>query len=284
MRAQVLVAAALLGLGAAPAAAQRAIALAPLLTLGSEDTSQAAGAATAQLERALAQVAGAPPIAAAQVTAALKRARRPGVAACDGELPCLAEAGRAVSADVLVTGQLGGIGEARVVYLSAVDTATAKELGSTTWSADPTDSAEAAVVRLLAPAQYVGALRLELPLPSASVYINGKKHAVRGDEPLSLPVGTHALRVTSPEVRDFVRFVDVRYRQTTTVAVELKPLPVVQRDVATAADRHRRGQGQARPWYQSWWAVAGGAGALALAAGMVTYFIADDFSPDVTLP
>ena len=266
------------------ALAQRLVAVAPLATLGSEDTSQGAQAVTAQLERAVAGLPGTTAMTAAQVAAVLKRAKRQGPAGCDGELACVADLGRVVGAAVLITGQLGGLGEARVVYLSAVDTASGKELGSTTWSTGEGDSAAAAVVRLLAPAQYVGKLQLRLSVPSATVYVNGVKLPPSAGGAHVLPVGTHALRVTHPEARDFVRFVDLRFGETTEVEVTLTPLPVVQREVTErrkSPGSERSGQ---RRWFGSWWAVAGGAALLAAVAGTVTYVLADDFSPDVTLP
>lgn len=266
---------------ARPAAAQRVVALAPLSTLGSEDTSNPAQGAGAELERAIAALPATTLLGAAQVTASLRRQKRAGVAACDGERGCIAELGRALGAAVLVTGQLGGIGEARIVYLEAIECATGKEVGSTTWTPGPDDPAAAVVARLLAPQSYQGRLRLRLPRPGAQVFVNGSR-LPSGTEHV-LPVGTHALRVTHPEVRDFVRFVEISYGKVTEVEVALTPLPVVQRDLAARGGPGALEQG-ARPWYRRWWAVAGGATVIAVAAGLISYGLTEDFSPDVTLP
>ncbi|MBK7539339.1 MAG: hypothetical protein IPI49_29060 [Myxococcales bacterium] len=163
-----------------------------------------------------------------------------------------------------------------------MDTTTGKELGSTTWSTGQGDSAAAAVVRLLAPAEYVGKLQLRLPIQSAVIYVNGRKLLASASGTHSLPVGTHALRVTHPEVRDFVRFVDISYGAVTQVDVVLTPLPVVQHDVEARQAAARADS--RRPWYRTWWAVAGGAGLAAVLAGVVTYSLTDNFDPDVTLP
>lgn len=282
------VVAALLLLGALSSAsfAQRAIALAPLATMGNEDTSSSARVTTAELERAISSLPGSKLITSAQLSAALKRAKRPALASCDDELSCVAEAGQAIGAQVVVTGQSGGLGEARVIYLRAVDTAARKELGSTTWTAGPGDSAAAAIARLLNPSGYTGKLsltvRAEGAAVPATVYVNGKLLGSSTVGSFNLAVGTQALRVTNPEYRDFVRFVEIPYATTTAVDVELSPLPVVQRDVSGRLVV--RGPVEPSPWYRSWWAIAGGATALAVIAGVVAYSMQDDFSPDVTLP
>lgn len=265
----------------APVAAQRVVALAPLSTLGSEDTSNPALGASAELERAIAALPSTSLLTAGQVTAALRRLKRPAVATCEGDRPCVAELGRAVGAAVLVTGQLGGIGDARIVYLEAIDCATGKELGSTTWALGEADPAAAAVARLLAPQTHVGTLRVRSPIPAAQIFVDGTRLPSGPEHPLS--VGTHALRVTHPEVRDFVRFIEISYGKVTEVEVTLSPLPVVQRDLASRGAGAGRNPSE-RPWYGRWWAVAGGATALAVAAGVVAYALTDGFSPDVTLP
>ena len=280
------VALATLGLAAGSASAQRAIALAPLATMGNEDTSSSARATSAELERAIAALPATKLISPAQLSAALKRAKRPALASCDGELLCVAEAGQAAGAQIVVTGQSGGLGEARVIYLRAVDTAARKELGSTTWTAGPGDSGAAAITRLLDPAGYTGKLALTVMAQGsavpATVYVNGKRLGSSTTGAFTLPIGTKALRVTNPEYRDFVRFVDITYAATTSVDVELSPLPVVQRDVT--GHLVSTGPREPSPWYRSWWAIAGGATALAVIAGAIAYSTTDGFDPDVTLP
>jgi hypothetical protein len=323
-----LIALAAVALAAAPAQAQpqppppaqplpraaRAVALAPLATMGSDDTSAVAQANAAALEKALAALPATRVISPGQMAQAIKRARKPGLAACDGELGCIAELGKLAGATVVITGQSGGLGDARVIYLRAVDTASAKEMGSTTWttggarSAGAGDSAAAAIARLLTPAAYTGRLLLTLTVRDATVYINGKRLGPVGKPlppaaapmspgasqgPAAAPsvsaayavaVGTHALRVTHPEYRDFVRFVDVSYGATTEVPVTLTPLPIVQRDLAARGSAATSSAPAAAPWYGRWWAVAGGAAALAVLAGVITYSVSDGFEPDLTLP
>jgi PEGA domain len=264
------------------------IALAPLATMGSEDTSAAARANAAALEKALAALPSSRVISAATVATSIKRAKRPALLACDGEHACILELGQLTSAQVVVTSQSGGLGDARVLYLRAVDVASGKELGSTTWTTGEGDSAAAAVARLLAPSTYSGRLGLSTSVKNATVYVNGKKLGTTATESYLLPVGTHALRVTHPELRDFVRFVDIRYGATTQVIVALQPLPVVQRDLAlhggSSAGADATSSSSSRPWYRRWWAIAGGAVVLGVVAGTVTYAVSDGFDPDVTVP
>jgi PEGA domain len=221
-------------------------------------------------------------VSASQVALTIKRSKRPILAGCDGDSACIVELGRLLGATVVVTGQSGGLGDARVIYLSAVDVVTGKEIGSTTWTTGSADSATAAVVRLLSPGSYTGTLKLITEVKNATIYVNGRPLGTSSVASFSLPVGTHALRVTHPEFRDFVRFVDVGFDRATEVAVTLQPLPVVQRDLA-----RRRGLGAAespRSWHRQWWVVVAGAAVIAIVAGTAAYYRADNFDPEVTLP
>ncbi|HSK02127.1 MAG TPA: hypothetical protein VK932_12835, partial [Kofleriaceae bacterium] len=91
-------------LASAPARADRAdriVAIAPLSTLGAEDTSAETRKLTAQIEAAAAALPGTKVVAAAQVADAIRRATRPQLKACEGAAACLAELGRLVGAGVV---------------------------------------------------------------------------------------------------------------------------------------------------------------------------------------
>jgi PEGA domain len=263
-------------------AADRVIALTPLATLGSADTSSSGLAIVAQLEQAIASLPATSMMGLSQVALSVKRLKRQGFAGCEGDLACVAELGVLIGAAVVVTGQVGGLGDARVIYLSAVDTSSGREIGSTTWTPGADDSAAAALIRMLFPAQYTGQLRVLSNVKDALIYVNGNRLGAASAPGYTLPVGTHALRVTHPESRDFVRFVDIRYAAVTEVTVTLQPLPVVQRDLsrrpsAAASEPAHHG-------FRRWWIIAAGAVGLAALAGAVAYYQADDFEPDITLP
>lgn len=275
MLARAVVAAAILA--SAPAHADRTVAIAPLSTLGTEDTSASTRKLTAQIEQATASLRGTQIISAAQVADAIQRAKRPHLKACEGEPACLAELGKLVGAQIVIAGEVGGLGEAKIVYLGAIDVASGKELRSTTLAAGTagTDGGpQGAVIRLLDPERYRGTLRFAIDVTGATVYVNGARIPVapRGD--VSLPVGTHAVRITHPEYRDFVRFIDVAYGATTDVPVAMQQYSVVERDVrgnpiprATSVDP---------PWYRRWYTVGGGAVALAAITGLVVWAIVQE--------
>ena len=194
----------------APARGAEPVALAPLETLGNQ--SKVARNLQARIARALAGVAGFEVVDGRKVRRALSR--KPTLRACDGKARCLAELGRTVAARYVVYGEVGGLGQVQIVYLKVIDVNGRKELRSTTvdLGADDRDrQARAAAVRLLAPERYRGTLALAVDVEGASIYVDGKRIARSPSDPIALPVGTHALRVTHPEFRDFVRFVDVAF-------------------------------------------------------------------------
>ncbi len=267
-----IIAAALL-LASAPARAERTVAVAPLSTLGAEDTSAETRKLTAQIEAAVAGLGDTKVVSAAQVADAIRRARRPQLKACEGDAGCLAELGRLVGAQVVIAGEVGGLGDAKVIYLGATDVGAAKELRSTTLAiggARQDDGGpEGAVVRLLEPDRYRGALRFAIDVTGATVYVNGTKVALSGKGELPLPVGTQAVRVTHPEYHDFVRFIDVTYRKTADVAVTMQQYPIVRRDLQ---GRPIDGSGVVHvdpPWWRRWYVVGPAAVGLAIVTGVV---------------
>lgn len=278
LSARLLAAAGVLTAIAAPARAQRVervVAVAPLTTLGSEDSSPATRALTAQIEAALAAVPGTRVIRAAQVAAAVRAARRPALRACEGEPACLAGVGALVGAELVVAGEVGGVGDARIAYLAAVEVAGARELRSTTLAlaargqpaAD--DGARGAAVRLLDPAAYRGALQLAVDVAGATIFVDGARTTPDRSGEIPLAVGTHAVRVTHPAYRDFVRFLDVRFATTTAVPVALQQFPVVARDLRGDPVSRDRVIVDPPPWWRRWYVVAPGAVGLAVATAVV---------------
>ncbi|MCE9574986.1 MAG: PEGA domain-containing protein [Deltaproteobacteria bacterium] len=273
------------------AAAPRTVALVPLATLGNEATSASSKKVTADLEAALGAVAGVKIVGTAAVADAIKKAKRAQLKACDGEAGCLAEVGKLVGANLVVYGEIGGLGEVQVVYLEAIDVSTGKEARSTTLSlgsADDGGGARGAAVRLLAPERYLGKLAITVDIAGATVFVDGKR---LGKSPLAaveLPVGSHAVRVTHPEYRDFVRFVDVPYDAAAPVKVDLQQFPIVERDLASKAgqatlrEHLRFVPGGRPPWYRHWYVLAGFGAVLAVGAGTAAALSAGGPSADHT--
>jgi hypothetical protein len=221
-------------------------------------------------------------VSAAQVADAIKKAKKPQLRSCEGEAGCLAELGKLVGAQVVIAGQVGGLGESRVVYLGATDVATAKELRSTTLAfgtkPDP-NAPTGAVIRLLEPDRYRGNLHLAIDAAGSTVYVNGSKVTLSGKGELALPVGTQAIRVTHPQYRDFVRFVDVQFGQTTEVAVAMKQYPIIQRDVQGNPISRDKITYVDPPVWRRWYVVGPAAVGLMIVTAIIVGKIAQDI-PD----
>ncbi|MGE3545026.1 MAG: PEGA domain-containing protein, partial [Kofleriaceae bacterium] len=194
---------------------------------------------------------------------------------------CLAEIGKLVGAGVVIDGEVGGLGESKVVYLGATDVATARELRSTTLSVGTGSNggAPAAAVRLLEPDRYRGTLRFAVDVTGATVYVNGTKTKLTPAHEVSLPVGTHAVRVTHPEYHDFVRFIDVPYGKISEVAVTMKQYPIIEHDLQGRPLRGDRDGGADPPLWRRWYVIVPSAVALAVISGVIVGALVHDF-PD----
>jgi hypothetical protein len=272
------------------AAAPHTIVVAPLSALGTEDTSASAKQIQTDLEKAVAGVDGAKVITSKEALAAIKKAKKPELRVCENDLACLASLGKLVGADLVIAGEAGGLGEVKVVYLELVDVATAKEVRNTTLETDDVAGGGSlgAAYRLLAPDEYTGTTTLTVDTKGATIYVDGKR---LGKSPLPaapLAVGTHALRVTHPDYRDFVRFVDVGFHADTAIDVKLQEFPVISTEI--------KGTGPAlpasnityidhpTPWYRKWWSVAVFSGIVVIATAATAGVIADGVDADTVRP
>jgi hypothetical protein len=265
---------------ASVAHADRVVALAPLSTLGAEDTSASTKKLVGQIEAAVAGLPGTKVVPAAQVADAIKKAKKPQLKACEGDPGCLAEVGKLVGAQIVIAGEIGGLGDSKVVYLGATDVTTAKELRSTTLSFGPKadDTAASAAVRLLDPDKYMGQVHFTLDVSGATIYVNGSVVKPQNGA-LPLRVGTQAVRVTHPQYRDFVRFVDVGYGKTTEVAVGMQQYPIVEHDIKGNPINRDRIDYVDPPMWRRWYVVAPAVAALAIVVGAIFYDRAHSF-PD----
>ncbi len=273
------IALATLGGLAGAARADQVVAVAPLSTLGAEDTSASMKTVTAQLEQALGALGGTKVVTAAQVADAIRTSRNAHLKVCEGEAACLAELGRLVAANIVIAGQVGGLGDAKIIYLSATDVATGKELRSTTLSvgskADVTGPS-GAVIRLLDPDRYRGTLHFVIDVTGATVFVNGTKAKLSASNDLLLPVGTQAVRVTHPEYRDFVRFIDVPFGKTTDVAIGMTQYPIVQRDIQGNPINRDKINYTDPPLWRRWYVVGPAAVGLAIVTGIIVGYAAHD--------
>ncbi len=265
---------------AGTAHADRVVALAPLSTLGTEDTSASTKQLTGQIELALGTLPGTKVVTAAQVADAIKKAKKPLLRMCEREPGCLAELGKLVGATIVIDGEVGGLGESKIVYLGATDVASGKELRSTTLQVGAKDDGggpNGAAVRLLEPDRYRGTLHFVIDVNGATVYVNGSRTAVSKIGDLALPVGTQAVRVTHPEYRDFVKFIDVPYNQTTDVVVGMTQYPIIQHDLQGKPISTDRITYVDPPWYRRPIAVGVGATVLLVATAIIVANVVHSF-------
>lgn len=263
----------------AAARAERVVAIAPLSTLGAEDTSAGTRKLIGQIEAAVAALPGTRVVRAQQVSDAIKRAHKPQLRACEGDAGCLTELAGLVGAQIVISGEVGGLGDSRVVYLAATE--NGRELRSTTLAVggarDEGGGPTGAAVRLLDPDGYRGTLRFAIDVPGATVYVNGSKARLSPRGELVLPVGTQAVRVTHPEYHDFVRFIDVAFGKTTDVAVGLQQYPIIRHDVAGKPISRDRVEYIEPPLWRRWYVVGPAAIGVAIVTGIVVGYAVHQF-------
>ncbi|MBK9035999.1 MAG: PEGA domain-containing protein [Myxococcales bacterium] len=249
---------------AAQPAPTATIAVAPMTMLGAEDTS----ATGRQFEAKLASEISALGVAARVVTAAdvveaTRKAKKPHLRACDGDAGCLAELGSLLGVSTVVFGEVGGLGDVQVLSLGAIDVASKKEQRRVRVSLGEASEGgvAGAVTRLLDPDKFLGDLQLKVSVDGASIYVDGKRLGKSPTPLVRLPVGPHALRITHPEHRDYVRFVDIGFGAATTVEVALEQFASVESSVESTDKPKPSGPityvDKPARWYRTWWAVAG---------------------------
>jgi hypothetical protein len=239
---------------AAPASA-RTVVLAPLGGLGIP-TSEA-GKVQRWIEAALAGIPHHRWLSAGRLAKLLRQQKHVG---CESQPSCLGGLARVVGAEHVVAGEVGSLGGGYMIYLRLID-AAGKVVRSESAVLDPNqglrDAARALTYRLLLPERYSGTIKLKVDVANAWIYIDGRRVASSPSQPLrSIPVGTHALRVTHEAYRDFVRFVTVGFDEEVEVEVRLSAFPV------KAGEMRLVDPGQDKPladhelpWYRRWWAV-----------------------------
>jgi hypothetical protein len=213
-------------------------------------------------------------VAGAEVTDAIKKAKKPLLRACDGNADCLADLGKLMGASHVVFGEVGGLGDVQVIYLLLVDANSGKEVrrAQVQMAVAEQGGIKGGAVRLVDPERFTGRLVINTPVKDAVIYVDGRRVGKSPAPATPLPVGPHALRVTHPEHRDFVRFVEIGFDKDTPVAVELTPYAAIDTELGVTDDGKPKSnvtyvEGKPR-WYREWWAIAG-FGAVALTGAIV---------------
>jgi hypothetical protein len=265
---------------ASHALADRVVAITPLSTMGAEDKSAPTKKLLGQIEQAIAALPGTKLVNAVAVSAAIDKAKKPQLKQCESDPACLSELGKLVGAQLVITGEIGGLGDSRVVYLNATDVGASRELRSTTLAIGGTaaaDTPEGAAIRLLDPDRYRGTVKFAFDVAGATVLVNGTKVQLSPAKEIPLPVGTQAITVTHPQYHNFVKFVDVEYGRTTTVDVNMKQYPIVEHDIQGKPIGTDTVRYVDPPWYRRPVFYGGGIVVLAVTAGIIAGVLAHDF-------
>lgn len=246
----------------------------------------------AQVSAGVARVPGFSVVPWRQVKKAVRKSKRSELKSCDGEAACLAELGKLVGATRVIAGDVSELDSGAIVYLKVVDVATAAERGSTTVvfgedkALNKTESAGAAY-RLLAPNLYRGRLKVNMTVAGARIQVDGRQMAVSPAKAITLTVGTHALRVTHDQYRDFVRFVDIRFHIELPLDVELQRYDVISDEMREKAKAHEAVKTKSgpvlmepAPWYRNWWAVGSFGVVVAAATAIIVVNVAEGIQSD----
>lgn len=164
----------------------------------------------------------------------------------------LVPGGKKAGAQKLLSVDEVKIGNGRVIYLQAGDGSASVTIAGESGEVVAADQQKlrAAVARILVPEHYRGRVALKVDVAGAELYVDARKQK---ETTVELPVGTHAIRVTHPQYRDFLRFVDVEYDQTLEIQVALSAYPLAEGEMS---EKLRKAPPKvAVPWWRSWWAL-----------------------------
>jgi len=195
---------------------------------------------------------------------------------CEAKIPCAAAAAAKAGAREFITGTTSQLGDSFMVDLKLVDARSGQELRRATVPVSGSkdgliETLREAAVRLLAPARFVGSLRVEVAGGSgAALFIDGKP---AGTLPLSraidgLAPGQHTVRVEDGRAREMSTFVEVRFGQTTEARIDLMQATVPQAALPSVA-----GQGTRKPVWLRPAAVATLGLGLATAVAAVAFHV-----------
>jgi len=201
---------------------------------------------------------------------------------CAGDDRCLAAIGKKLGVDVVVTGNVGALGDSYILNIKAVDVATEKQfpkrIATPPLRGSPDELIEAvrvAAYDLLAPEQLLGSVMVLSDLVGATVRLDGKQV---GTTPLPaplkrLPLGKHTIEVSKSGYLPFKDDIEVRFQKTTRVVVRL----VVEQVVTPGGQKVVFAKRPApRHWYGSTWFLVGASVAAVVVGAVVGYQLGHD--------
>jgi hypothetical protein len=147
---------------------------------------------------------------------------------CDGDVTCLGRAARYAGAHFAVETRLAAVGGTFSISMRLIDTEMKTEIARV---AEPVseDEKERATelhrlaVQLLNPESFIGTLVIRCPQPQADVYLDDR---LIGQTPIAAPIvglraGPHILRISKEGFSDVHQFVDVAFKRSSTIDVDL---------------------------------------------------------------
>ncbi len=212
-----------------------------------------------------------------QVQKAISSSRK--LRSCGGADSCLAEIGKKLGVDLVVTGNVAALGDSYILNIKAVDVATGEKLprriATKPLRGSPDELIEAvrvAAYELLAPEDLEGSIMVLSDLVGAKVTLDGHDVGVTPlAKPLSgLTLGDHLLTVEKDGYHPFQEKIRVRFQKSTRVIVRLvvDNAPITPVGPAPVIVRKRP---VTRHWYDSTWFVVGAGVTAAVLGGVIGY-------------
>ena len=204
---------------------------------------------------------------------------------CGAELECVTDFGKALRVKYVVAGDMTQLGKGYVLSLKLVNVSKGKVVRRITVvvrgrKLEREQSLVEASYKLLAPKHHTGGFQVAVDVRGAKIYLDGHLVATSPAPVLKATVGAHNLRVTHPAYHDYLRFLNIEFRKTTQLKVNLKAYPIISAKVGAKdikGPRHPGGKVIYRklPWYRRWYVVTAiSVGALLLVGAVTTTAVA----------
>jgi hypothetical protein len=201
---------------------------------------------------------------------------------CAGEVDCLLGVGKKLGTDLVIAGNVGGLGESYVVNMKLVDVASGTERNRIKVPLEGNaeqliEAVRVALVNLVSPERVRGNLAVLVDVKGAKVIVDGtlvgttplKNNVIsnldaRPEEKAGRRQNLHQLRIVADGYIDYIKpDIEVRFQKTTEVVVRLQERVVVGPGGPELPPIHK----QRRPFYTRWWFYAAvGVGAVVAGA------------------
>jgi UDP-glucose 4-epimerase len=179
---------------------------------------------------------------------------------CGKQKDCRLKIGALLGAQLLVTGRASSMGAGALVELEFLDVGSGKIVSkvSRTLSGSRVRKAavfEAMLTEVIFPERMVGQLDVFLNPPGGSVFLDGLLKVKPAGPQLHLkdvPAGQHTLRVRREGYQDFYAIVQVPFRGTAKLNINMRAGTPVELDSAVRPPGETP-EKLSTPWYGHWW-------------------------------